>query len=181
MSIKKKTCLVLILALILTIPGVYAYSMSEGVSEEELGIRKETLYDERETEPVYGEPIKMEAGESAKIERAFENSPPLIPHDITGMLPIAQTDNMCMGCHMPDEAMSSGATPIPKSHFVDFASGKDLKSKLDGERFNCMQCHVIQTILTPAVENLFKGEFRHESDRHRSNLMDIMNEGVEAD
>ena len=114
-----------------------------------------------------------------RIEMAFENSPPLIPHDITGMLPIAQTDNICMGCHMPDESASSGATPIPKSHLFDLSTGKDLKGELDGTRFNCMQCHVIQTTVNPAIENLFKGEFRDEDDRHRSNLIDILNEGVE--
>jgi hypothetical protein len=44
-----------------------------------------------------------------------------------------------------------------------------------------MQCHVIQTKLTPAVENIFKGEFRDPNSRYRSNLLNILNEGVESD
>ncbi len=152
-------------------------------TEEELGLRKETLYDESSTVPVRGEPLTKEAGESARIERAFENSPPLIPHDITGMLPIRlpDTDNLCLDCHMPEEAVSMGATPIPNSHFVDFDTGRDLHGELDGGRYNCMQCHVVQTELTPAVQNLFKGDFRDEEGRYRSNLMEVLNEGVEAD
>lgn len=152
-------------------------------TEEELGLRKETLYDESSVVPVRGEPLDREAGESVKIERAFENSPPLIPHDITGFLPIVQPDtpNMCMECHMPEQALGSGATSIPKSHLTDLKTGKDLKGNLDGSRFNCMQCHVIQTKVSPAIENLFKGEFRDEQSRYRSNLIEILNEGVEAD
>ncbi|MEW6602270.1 MAG: nitrate reductase cytochrome c-type subunit, partial [Nitrospirota bacterium] len=126
-------------------------------------------------------PVKKEAGESTKFERSFENSPPLIPHDITGMLPIAQTENLCMGCHMPEEAVGSGATPIPKSHLTDLDTGADLGGKLAGSRYNCMQCHVIQTNLSPAVKNIFKGGFRDEKSRYNSNLMDTLNEGVRAE
>ncbi len=181
MSFYEKKCLIVVLALISIFAISSVYAETDEISEEELGIRKETLYDENKTTPVYGEPLKEEAGDSTRIERAFENSPPLIPHDITGMLPIAQTDNICMGCHMPEESASSGATPIPRSHLFDLSTGKDLKGKLDGNRFNCLQCHVIQTTVSPAVENLFKGEFRDEDDRYRSNLIDILNEGVEED
>jgi cytochrome c-type protein NapB len=179
MSFYEKTCLMIVLALISVFAISSVYAETDEISEEELGIRKETLYDENKTTPVYGEPLKKEAGESTRIERAFENSPPLIPHDITRMLPIAQTDNICMGCHMPEESESSGATPIPKSHLFDLSTGKDLKGELDGKRFNCMQCHVIQTTVSPAIENLFKGEFRDEDARYRSNLIDILNEGIE--
>ena len=148
--------------------------------EEELGLRKETLYDESSTVPAHGEASTKEPGESTKFERSFENSPPLIPHDITGMLPL-ETDNICTGCHMPEEAVFSGATPIPTSHLINLTTGEYLRGKLDGARFNCMQCHVIQNILTPAVENIFRGEFRDEQGRYRSNLLNILNEGVEVE
>ncbi|MBI5674770.1 MAG: nitrate reductase cytochrome c-type subunit [Nitrospirae bacterium] len=150
-------------------------------TEEELGLRHETLYDESSSSPVHGDPITKEAGASTRFERAFENSPPLIPHDITGMLPIARTENLCMGCHMPKEAVSIGATPIPKSHLTDFVTGKDLDGELAGIRYNCMQCHVIQTELTPAVKNIFKGGFRDDKGHYRSNLIDNLNEGVTAE
>ena len=149
-------------------------------SEEELGLRKTTLYDESGIEPVHGETTKKEPGESTKFERSFENSPPLIAHDISGMLPMDE-DNICMGCHMPKEAIFSGATPVPSSHLINLDTKEYLEGSLDGSRFNCLQCHVVQTILTPAVENIFKGEFRDERGRYRSNLLNILNEGVETE
>lgn len=152
----------------------------EAYTEEDLGLRHETLYDESTTRPVHGETTTMGPGESKRFDRSFENSPPLIPHDITGMLPL-EKDNICMGCHMPEEAIFSGATPIPSSHLIDFDTGEYLKGDLDGARFNCVQCHVIQTELTPAVKNLFKGEFRDERGRYRSNLINTLNEGVETE
>ena len=151
-------------------------------SEEELGLRRETLYDEESTMPAHGETTTKEPGESTKFERSFENSPPLIAHDISGMLPLeGEGDNICMGCHMPEEAVFSGATPLPSTHLIDLTTGEYLRGKLDGSRYNCLQCHVIQNILTPAVENIFKGEFRDEKGRYRSNLLNILNEGVDAE
>jgi cytochrome c-type protein NapB len=168
---------------VMTAGVLLSYADDKSYTQEELGLRKEPLSDESATVPAHGEPIKKEPGESARIERAFENSPPVIPHDITGMLPLKlpDSDNACLECHMPKEAVSMGATAIPKSHFTDFDTGKDLDGKLDGGRYNCMQCHVVQTKITPAVRNLFKGEFRNKDGRYRSNLMDVINEGVEAE
>lgn len=182
MSGKKHIVLTVIMTVSLI---VFASSVYPGgkktYTEEDIGIRKETLYDEIKEVPVHGEPIKEEPGKSKKIERAFENSPPLIPHDITGMLPISRKDNMCIGCHMPDEASATGATPIPRSHFTDLDTGKDLGNTLDGKRYNCMQCHVIQTTLKPPIENRFKGTFRDKDGKKRSHLLDTINEGVKAE
>ena len=85
-------------------------------SEEDLGLRHETLYDEDTTVPVQGKTTTKEPGESTRFDRSFENSPPLIPHDISGMLPLEVEDHICMGCHMPEEAIFSGATSTPSSH-----------------------------------------------------------------
>ena len=147
-------------------------------TEDELGIRKESLYDEEKVKPVHGEYTTTQPGESKIIERAFENSPPLIPHDITGMLPIDKSNNTCMGCHMPEAAPGSGATAIPKSHLVNLQTGEYLKGKLDLMRYNCIQCHVQQVNLTPPVKNMFKSEFRYRQGETRSNLIDTLNEGV---
>lgn len=157
------------------------YAGERQYTEEELGIRKETLYDERSTVPSRGEPGTKEPGESILLERSFENSPPLISHDVTGMLPLSRTENICLDCHMPEEAVSMGATPIPRSHLFDLKAGKDLKGMLSGERYNCMQCHVIQNVITAPVVNVFEGEFREDAGRYRSNLIDILNEGVNTE
>lgn len=182
MSARKRIVMAGISAVMIFFCGYLAYAQPKKTyTEEEIGIRHESLYDESKEAPVHGERVKKEPGESKMIERAFENSPPLIPHDITGMLPIAQTDNMCMGCHMPDKAVSTGATPIPRSHLTDMDTGKDLEGKLDGKRYNCMQCHVIQMTITPPVRNVFKGEFRDSKGKQRSNLLDVLNEGVQTE
>ncbi len=113
-------------------------------------------------------------GTSKKIKRAFQDAPPMIPHDTTGMLPITKSDNQCLMCHMPDMASSMGATPIPVSHFTNFRpktavkggkimkNGKTVKNtssetlsnvsiqvdkseqKLYAGRYNCSQCHAPQ-------------------------------------
>ena len=179
---KKHIALMLIISVSFILLASYAYTEAKKTySEEDLGIRKESLYDETKEVPVHGETIEEKAGESKKIDRAFENSPPLIPHDVAGMLPIKQNDNMCVGCHMPDAASATGATPIPRSHFTDLYTGKSLGDTLDGNRYNCVQCHVTQTTLKPPVKNLFKGAFRNEEEKHRSNLLDTINEGVKAE
>lgn len=160
---------------------IAASKQQKETNEEDLGIRKESIYEEETVKPGHGEYPQAEAGKSKKIKRTFENSPPLISHDIAGMLPIAETNNMCLSCHMPEHAKSMGATPIPRSHLTNLETGEDLKGRLDRKRYDCMQCHVQQVNIQPPVKNLFKGEFRDEKGKERSNLYDILNEGVQAE
>ncbi len=159
-------------------PAMGANKQSEGKSEEALGIRKGSLYSEEKVKPDHGEYLKAEPGQSKRIARAFENSPPLIPHDLTGMLPLAETNNACLDCHMPENAGGLNATPLPKSHFVDMATGKDLKGNLDGKRYQCLQCHVPQVNIPAPIKNTFKAEFRKKKDKTSSSLLDSLNEGV---
>ena len=182
---------------------VVGCTANQTVSEESLGLRKTNLYTEDTTiadKTVYN---KKMAGESTLIERAFENAPPMIPHDVEGMLPITINNNACTGCHIPGVAEAMNATPIPKSHFTDFRpdtslakngsivkNGKavvntsDLKTtsksldQLAGARFNCSQCHVPQSMETEAPANNFQSEFRTEGLNSKSNLIDNINEGV---
>ena len=159
-----------------------AFAQSKGKSEDEIGLRQETtLYDETKAMPAHGEYGKAEAGMSKPLGRAFENSPPLIPHDLTGMLPVVETNNACLNCHMPDQATALGATPLPKSHFFDMDTGHDLKGQMDGKRYFCMQCHVPQVNIPEAIKNTFKADFRSKKSKTSSNLLDNLNEGVKAD
>ncbi len=151
---------------------------AKGISDEELGIRKQSLFEEKNLVPAKGDYAESSPGASKKIERAFENSPPLIPHDLTGQLPITVDNNACVGCHMPDVAEGTGAVAIPRSHFMELATGKDHGGELRGERYACMLCHVPQAGLPVAVDNTFKGGFRDERSKYNSNLADTLNEGV---
>lgn len=180
-------------------------SATQSVSEESLGLRNTSLYSEVEAKPVKTEYIKKAAGESQLIERAFENAPPMIPHNIEGMLPITINNNACTGCHIPGIAESMNAIPIPKSHFTNFRpdtslakngkitkEGKEVTNtsdfkvigkaltKVSGTRFNCSQCHVPQAITETVPINKFQVNFRADGHNKRSNLIDNINEGVDT-
>ncbi|MDD2790897.1 MAG: nitrate reductase cytochrome c-type subunit [Sulfurimonas sp.] len=142
-----------------------ANTATPSISEESLGLRKTDINKESDTlssKTNYG---SKAPGESTKIQRAFQDAPPMIPHDTEGMLPITINDNQCVSCHMPEVAADMGATPIPVSHFTDFRpqpsyDGKTFKAPADtmkneisikkmdtlaGARFNCSQCHAPQS------------------------------------
>ena len=121
---------------------------------------------------------KPAAGESKRYDRSFENAPPLIPHDLEGLIPITADNNMCVSCHMPEVAKDVGATPIPKSHLYSIRSKKDLEGKLSDDRFNCTTCHVPQANVEAKFKNNFKPEYRDANSTSRSNLLDVLNEGV---
>ena len=170
-----------------TAKPVVAETVKATISEESLGLRKTDLYSENTTqgdETKYGTSY---AGSGHKIARAFQDAPPMIPHDVDGMLPITINDNQCTGCHMPEVAADMGATPLPVSHFTNFRpvtsmtdsgdmakNGKVLENtttasrsdisikstgdKLAGARFNCTQCHAPQSD-SPAPTNTFEADF----------------------
>jgi len=91
------------------------------VSELTLGLRQTDLYSEKdETNPVKTDYSRPAPGQSTRFERAYVNAPPMIPHSVEGLLPITQSNNQCIGCHMPETAKAMGATPIPQSHFTNY-------------------------------------------------------------
>lgn len=120
------------------------------------------------------------AGESKVIERAYENAPPMIPHDTDEILEITKDFNACLGCHIPSIAPSLNATPIPESHLYNLRTNTKHKGdEIDESRYNCNLCHTPQANLTPDIGNDFKPEFRNINLKSKSNLMDVINEGVE--
>jgi len=180
--IKMRFIIVAVLALVCAVTAGSVLAQEKMKSEDEIGLRRETtVSDETKAMPAHGEYSKAEPGKSKPLGRAFENSPPLIPHDLTGMLPIEGTNNACMNCHMPEHAGALGATPMPRSHFFDLDTGKDLKGVLDGKRYPCMQCHVPQVNIPEAIKNTFRADFRTKKSKTSSNLLDTLNEGVKAE
>ena len=187
----------------LGIMAVSATAAENLIPEEELGLRKTGLYTEEKAAPIASKFDAAAPGQAKTVNRSFENAPPLIPHSVDGLLPITKASNACLGCHMPEAAKAAGATPIPPSHFVSFRpvtkigkkgvvikEGKAVKNtadvltvahklnKLNQARFNCSQCHVPQADLKPLVENTFKPEFSDPALKGKSNLLDVMNQGV---
>jgi len=172
------------------------------VSETQLGLRGNSVFKDDVTPP----PVKEDRpapGAAPKFERSYVNAPPLIPHSVEGLLPITRKNNTCLGCHMPDKAKASGATPIPPSHFTDYRpktkvdanghiikEGKVVKNtsdivmvahklkKLYPGRFNCTQCHVPQANVKPLVGNTFKPDGLKGELKVHSNLYKVIDEGV---
>ena len=162
--------------------------VKKAVSEESLGLRKTDLYTEDSTVADKTQYSTAQATKSTKIKRAFQDAPPMIPHDTTGMLPIKIGDNQCTGCHMPNIAEGMGATPIPVSHFTDFRPrGKVVNgqfvlptdvmknevsikkhSELQHARFNCSQCHAPQSQGALVVENTFEPVYTSKDGASKS-------------
>ena len=150
------------------------------VTEESLGLRKTDLYSESTTEGDATRYGKSVAGSGHTIARAFQDAPPMIPHDVEGMLPITINDNQCVVCHDPMVAKDMGAVPYPSSHTTNFRpvsvaqSGANTSSanlsdvsiknehKLVGARFNCTLCHAPQSD-SPAPKNNFEAVFTSEN------------------
>lgn len=151
----------------------------EKAKEEESGFRQaSTLLNENKVKIADINYTAEPAGSAKRFDRSFENAPPLIPHDLDGLLPITTGQNMCITCHMPEFAKDVNATAIPKSHLMDLRTGEDDKGQLDASRYNCVQCHVPQANTKPLVGNNFKADFRDEKSKTSSNFIDVMNEGV---
>jgi len=158
------------------------------VTEAELSYRNTSLYHEQDTQtPVvkYGD---EPAGASQKIARAYQDAPPMIPHDTEGMLPIQKDMNQCIDCHMPEMAESMGATPIPPSHFLNMRPNNkivngtfqkevdNLKNEVSVKksaelyqgRLNCTQCHAPQSNAKLITENKFQADYLSEDGAFKS-------------
>ena len=135
-------------------------------------------------------------GTSEKMERAFENAPPMIPHNTEGLVPIKKSMNMCLTCHMPEVAVAMKSVAIPISHMtnyrpeVDLGTGTinidkskeitqtDLDGKLSNAVYNCTQCHVPQANVDVAIQNTFDKVYRNIDSKNSSNLGDNRSEGI---
>ncbi len=174
--------------------GTGKYKGIQLIHESSLGYRRDSLYDEKNDvvppESKYG---SAAPGTSTKIQRAFQDAPPMIPHDTTGMLIITKGNNQCLQCHSPEMAGMVGATPIPKSHFFNMrpgnkiVKGKLVKSldnlqnqvsikettKFYAGRYNCVQCHAPQSNAKLITANRFEPEYLSDDGAFKSHWADV--------
>lgn len=165
-------------------------------SEESLGLRKDNLYNEDKVVPEETHYSKVAPSTGGKtLKRAFQDAPPMIPHDVEGMLPITINNNQCVSCHSPEVAPSLGALPYPNSHMINFRpdtslakdgkitkNGKEIDNtsseklanvsikhlnKLSSARFNCTQCHAPQS-KGELVGNTFQPDFTDKEGNKKS-------------
>jgi len=190
----------LTLAISLAASVLIAANTKNVIDEDSIGLRKVELLSEEKAVPSetkYGTSAPMSG---YKIDRAYQNAPPMIPHDVEGMLDITPQNNSCIGCHDVSVAESMGATPIPKSHYIDFRP----KHKLEGEkfvktadnmknevsikpidtisnaRFNCNACHAPQSTGDLAVENTFKPDFTRKDGQHKSTWHEVLTDDLDT-
>ena len=150
---------------------------AKAVSSEEIGLRKAPLQNENVKLMKSIDYPAEAAGTSKNIDRSFENAPPMIPHDVDGMMDMTKDENMCLACHDVSVAKDLNATAVPASHMTDLRSNKKLKKVADS-RFNCSQCHVPMSNAKPLVGNTFETVFRNPNSKKSSNLLDVLNDGV---
>ena len=171
-------------------------SVKPTITEANLGYRGTNDLLKEDVVPPAVKYNKAAPGTSKRIPRAFQDAPPMIPHDTTGMLPITQNNNQCIQCHMPDVAKSVGATPIPVSHMTNFRPSTKIKDgelyknghitkntssenlnnvaiestggKLYKGRFNCSQCHAPQTTNSLVDKSTFTPVFTSPDGAHKS-------------
>ena len=164
------------------------YKDIQVLDESTLGYRKASLYNEKNNGVAASSYSKAAPGTSNKIQRAFQDAPPMIPHDTEGMLIITKDNNQCLQCHRPEVAEMVGATAIPKSHFLNMrpvnkiVDGKLVKgvnnlknqvsikqiTKVYEGRFNCVQCHAPQSNAKLLTENKFQPQYLSEDGAFRS-------------
>ena len=170
------------------------------IDDDSIGLRKVELLSEDKAAPSetkYGTSAPMSG---YKIDRAYQNAPPMIPHDVEGLLEITPDNNACIGCHEAAVAPTMNATPIPPSHYTNFRP----KAKLEGDnfikgvddmknetsikrmevissaRFNCTACHAPQSTGELAVENTFKPTFTRKDGKSKSTWNEVMDDDLDT-
>ena len=176
------------------------YKGIQVIKESHLGYREASLYNEKHSGVKASSYSKAAPGTSRKIQRAYQDAPPMIPHDTEGMLIIKKDNNQCLQCHRPDVAEMVGATPIPKSHFLNMRpvnkiiNGKlvngvdNLKNQISVKktseiyegRFNCVQCHAPQSNAKLITENKFQAEYLSDDGAFRSHWDEVVEQSLDT-
>ena len=132
-----------------------AAQTAPGVSDQDLGLSKGSLFEVTEARPFNF--VGESPGGNDRLPRAWGAAPPRIPHDIAGYLPITLQRNQCLKCHDVEKMKEpEDPTPIPPSHHVDWRNAPGVVGKeIAGARWVCTSCHVPQALVPPPVENRF--------------------------
>lgn len=170
------------------------------VGDTSIGLRKVDLFSENTVLPEKTQYSDTMPGTGKKFARAFQDAPPMIPHDTTGMLPITTSNNQCAGCHTPGVAETMGALPFPPSHLTDFRpkhnyDGQKFEKSVDNmkneisikeigqlsnARFNCSACHAPQSD-GQIVENNFTPDYTSKDGKEKSSWSGSkLTEGLET-
>ena len=97
-------------------------------------------------------PMTNPDNSDVRRQRAYAMQPPVVPHKIEGYQ-VDKNANRCMFCHTRTRTQQSQAPMISVTHFM----GRDgnFLAELSPRRYFCLQCHVPQVPVEPAVGNRF--------------------------
>jgi len=124
------------------------------IPDRELGLRQTTLADDRA--PAVYVLTDAAPGDNARLPRAWDGAPPLIPHGLDGFVPITSAENTCLLCHQTGSTDSADPPQLPSSHRTDLRNAPTvLRQTVAGARWNCMACHVVQSNAPLLVQNTF--------------------------
>lgn len=124
------------------------------VSDLEIGLRKTALTDDRV--PPRAVFTDAAPGSNAKLARAYDGAPPLIPHSLDGLVPIRVSENSCLMCHQTGSTDPADPPQVPASHRTDLrAAPTVVRETVAGARWNCTACHVMQSDAPALVGNRF--------------------------
>ena len=149
---------------------------SAAVADHELSYRNEPLA--ADSGAPGGTVTAADPGDSEPAERSFENAPPVIPHNVDGLFPITLDENACIDCHGPENAADAEAPAVPASHTYDIRRDRQL-ADVNPANYACNLCHAPQAEVAELVGNAFAPFFRSDEARRNSNLLKILDEGVE--
>ena len=91
--------------------------------------------------------------EGQRMERAYRQQPPLIPHAID-KYEIDLKVNQCLRCHDWPYNVKENAPKVSETHYT--ARDGTRLDTVAGTRWFCTQCHVPQADAQPLVENTFE-------------------------
>ena len=96
-------------------------------------------------------------GETTRLEKPFEDSPPFVSHSVTDFL-ISRESNDCLDCHLEGEEIVEEhiAIKVPPSHYKNEFSGEQTQDQVLGIRYSCLQCHVPQVEKEPPYSDVEK-------------------------
>ena len=99
-------------------------------------------------------------GYNDRLDTAWEDLPPQVPHQVEEFLPVVMSDNQCLDCHdvpkyigkpVNTDRTIKNKSPMSKEHYAS----NDLED-VSGARFNCTQCHVPLSNAPALVDNTYR-------------------------
>lgn len=140
---------------IASVLGLACAHTGSSFDEQDLGLSKTSVFDT--PSPGVFAYTDADPEDVDKLPRSFPGAPPLIPHEIKSMTPIMASDNQCLECHDKPRYIGKDIkdkSPMSKGHYA-VVKEKVTGWELSGARFNCTQCHVMQSDAEPLVSNTF--------------------------